>query len=128
MSGVPQGSRARGSSPSLTERQVTDADYQERVRGLSEIAHERGQSLAQLALAWALRHPAVTTALVGASSVHQLEQNLNTLKNLEFTDEELARIDEFARSEERRVGKECRSRWSRGQHVKKVYKSTVRER
>ena len=96
MSGVPQGSRARGSSPSLTERQVTDADYQERVRGLSEIAHERGQSLAQLALAWALRHPAVTTALVGASSVHQLEQNLNTLKNLEFTDEELARIDEFA--------------------------------
>src|SRR5699024_3355367 len=48
------------------------------------------------ALAWALRHPAVTTALVGASSVHQLEQNLNTLKNLEFTDEELARIDEFA--------------------------------
>jgi len=96
MSGVPQGSRAQGSSPSLTERQVKDADYQKRVRGLSAIAHERGQSLAQLALAWALRHPVVTTALVGASSVHQLEQNLNTLKNLEFTDEELERIDEFA--------------------------------
>lgn len=96
MSGVPQGSRAQGASPSLTERQVKDADYQARVRGLSEIAHERGQSLAQLALAWALRHPAVTTALVGASSVHQLEQNLGTLKNLEFDDEELDRIDEFA--------------------------------
>ena len=96
MSGVPQGSRAGGSSGSLSERQVKDPDYQARVRGLSEIAHQRGQSLAQLALAWALRHPQVATALVGASSVHQLEQNIQTLDNLSFTSEELARIDEFA--------------------------------
>ena len=65
LSGVPQSSRAAGSSPSLSERQVNDADYQERVRGLSQIAHDRGQSLAQLALAWALRHRQVSTVLVG---------------------------------------------------------------
>ena len=49
-----------------------------------------------MALAWALRHPQVSTALVGASSVHQLEQNIQTLHKLDFTDEELRRIDEFA--------------------------------
>lgn len=96
LSGVPQSSRAAGSSPSLSERQVNDADYQERVRGLSQIAHDRGQSLAQLALAWALRHRQVSTVLVGASSVSQLEQNIATLDDLEITDEELDRIDEFA--------------------------------
>ena len=96
LSGVPQSSRAAGSSGSLSQRQVEDPDYQARVRGLSAIAHERGQSLAQLALAWALRHPQVSTALVGASSVHQLEQNVGTLENLELTDEEIARLDEFA--------------------------------
>lgn len=96
MSGVPSSSRAAGSSSSLSERQVKDPDYQARVRGLSEIAHARGQSLAQLALAWALRHPQVSTALVGASSVHQLEQNIETLGALEFTAAELAAIDRFA--------------------------------
>ena len=96
LSGVPRSSRAGGPSGSLSERQVTDPDYQARVRGLSEIAHGRGQSLAQLALAWALRHPQVSTALVGASSVSQLEQNVATAQNLALTDEELARIDEFA--------------------------------
>lgn len=96
LSGVPQSSRAAGSSGSLSQRQVEDPDYQTRVRGLSAIAHERGQSLAQLALAWALRHPQVSTALVGASSVHQLEQNVGTLENLELTDEEITRLDELA--------------------------------
>lgn len=96
MSGVPQTSRAGSSSPSLSVKQVNDPKYQQRVRGLSEVAHDRGQSLAQMALAWALRHPQVSTALVGASSVHQLEQNIDTLKKLDFTDEELRRIDEFA--------------------------------
>ena len=96
LSGVPQSSRAAGSSSSLDERQVQDPDYQSRVRGLSQIAHDRGQSLAQLALAWALRHQQVSTLLVGASSVSQLEQNIATLENLEITDEELIRIDEFA--------------------------------
>ncbi|PZP14626.1 MAG: aldo/keto reductase [Brachybacterium faecium] len=96
MSGVPQTSRAGSSSPSLSVKQVNDPKYQQRVRGLSEIAHDRGQSLAQMALAWALRHPQVSTALVGASSVHQLEQNIDTLEKLDFTDEELRRIDEYA--------------------------------
>ena len=96
LSGVPQGSRAAGPSPFLSERQVQAAHNQERVSGLSRIAHDPGQSLAQLALAWALRHRQVSTLLVGASSVSQLEQNIGTLANLELTDDELARIEEFA--------------------------------
>lgn len=96
MSGIPQTSRASQSSGSLDPRVIAKPEYQERVRGLTEIAKERGQSLAQLALAWTLRHPQVTTNLVGASSINQLEQNIETIKNLSFTAEELARIDEFA--------------------------------
>jgi len=96
LTGVPQTSRASGSGGSLSERQATDSDYLERVRGLSAIAEERGLDLAQLALAWTLRHPQVSTALVGASSVQQLEQNVAAAENLELGDEELARIEEFA--------------------------------
>lgn len=96
MSEVPHGSRASGTGGSLTQRQVHDTDYQTRMRALTTIAHERGQSLAQLALAWVLRHEAVATALVGASSVRQLEQNIGATENLAFTPEELTRIDEFA--------------------------------
>lgn len=95
MSGVPQSSRA-SKSPSLDARIIDKPEYQSRVRGLTEIANARGQSLAQLALAWTLRRPEVTTNLVGASSVHQLEQNIEALKNLGFTSEELRAIDEFA--------------------------------
>ncbi|MDN5687531.1 MAG: aldo/keto reductase [Brachybacterium sp.] len=95
-SGVPTGSRASSTGGSLTSRQVHDDAYQECRHGLSEIAHGRGQSLAQLALAWTLRHPSVATALVGASTVRQLEQNILTVENLDFTREELARIDEYA--------------------------------
>jgi len=64
-----------------------------RVRALNEIAAGRGQSLAQLALAWVLRDPRMTTTLIGASSVAQLDANLDALGNLDFTDEELAAID-----------------------------------
>lgn len=64
-----------------------------KVRALEQIARERGQSLAGMALAWVLRFPAVTSALVGASSAAQLEENLKALRNLAFTPEELARID-----------------------------------
>jgi L-glyceraldehyde 3-phosphate reductase len=67
-----------------------------RVSGLATIAHERGQRMAQLAIAWALRNPVVTSVLLGASSVEQLDENLDSLNNLDFTDEELTRIDEFA--------------------------------
>ena len=96
LSGVPSGSRAGGSSGTLSERQVTAEDYLARARGLAQTAQERGQSLAQLALAWLLRSPQVTTELVGASSARQLEQNVAAAQNLSFSDEELARIDEFA--------------------------------
>ncbi len=63
------------------------------IRRLNEIAGERGQSLAQMALAWVLRDPRVTSVLIGASSVQQLEANVAALDNLTFLDEELAAID-----------------------------------
>jgi L-glyceraldehyde 3-phosphate reductase len=66
------------------------------VRALNEIAEGRGQSLAQLALAWTLRDPRVTSTLIGASSVAQLEENLAALDNLDFTPDELAEIDRYA--------------------------------
>ena len=63
---------------------------------MNEIATRRGQTLAQLALAWTLRDPRVTSALVGASSVEQLEANVASLDKLDFSDEELAEIDQYA--------------------------------
>ena len=93
--GVPAGSRAT-EGRFLTEDQATDQTYLERARGLQEIAASRGQSLAQMALSWVLRNPTVTTALVGASSVAQLEDSVAARENLEFADDELAAIDAFA--------------------------------
>jgi L-glyceraldehyde 3-phosphate reductase len=66
------------------------------VRALNEIAERRGQSLAQMAVAWVLRDERITSALIGASSVRQLDDNLDALGKLEFTDEELAEIDQNA--------------------------------
>jgi L-glyceraldehyde 3-phosphate reductase len=94
LDGIPEGSRAtRGStlSPSL----ITDETLA-KIRALNEIAQRRGQTLAQLAVAWTLRDPRVTSALVGASSVEQLEANMAALDDLDFTDEELAEIDRYA--------------------------------
>ena len=94
LNGIPDGSRAtRGStlSPDLLT-----AETLEKIRRLNDIAQARGQTLAQMALAWALRDPRVTSALVGASSVGQLEANIAALDDLEFTDEELAEIDRYA--------------------------------
>jgi L-glyceraldehyde 3-phosphate reductase len=67
-----------------------------KIRALNEIAARRGQSLAQMALAWSLRDPRMTSALVGASSVAQLEANVAALENLQFSDDELAEIDQYA--------------------------------
>jgi L-glyceraldehyde 3-phosphate reductase len=92
--GVPEGSRAaRGGSfnPAL----LTDANLAN-VRGLNEIAQRRGQTLAQMALAWTVRDPRVASALVGASSVAQLDDNLAALEHLAFEPAELAEIDRFA--------------------------------
>jgi L-glyceraldehyde 3-phosphate reductase len=92
--GVPEDSRVRRGE-AFDERLLSEENL-ERVRALNEIAQRRGQSLAQLAIAWALRDPRVSSALIGASSVEQLEQNVDALENLDFTTEELAEIDRYA--------------------------------
>jgi len=74
---------------------VTD-EVLDRLRGLAGIAEARGQSLAQLALAWVLRDPTVASTLIGASSVAQLDENLGALKNLDFTSDELDEISRYA--------------------------------
>jgi L-glyceraldehyde 3-phosphate reductase len=79
----------------LKETQI-DPTYLERANGLNEIAASRGQTLAQLALTWVLRQPTVTSALIGASSVKQLEQNYAALNAPKLTTDELRAIDEFA--------------------------------
>ncbi|MBT1001032.1 L-glyceraldehyde 3-phosphate reductase [Paenarthrobacter sp. DKR-5] len=98
LNGVPEDSRA-AAGKSLDTAQLSDENLR-RIRGLNEIARSRGQSLAQMAIAWILRPQGtgggVTSALVGASSVRQLEDTLAAVNNLEFSQEELHRIDEFA--------------------------------
>jgi L-glyceraldehyde 3-phosphate reductase len=94
LDGIPEGSRA-SQDKSLSTGLLSE-EALKRIRALNEIAQQRGQSLAQLALAWALRDPRVTTVLIGASSVGQLEQNLGALDSLSFTDDELRAIDEHA--------------------------------
>jgi L-glyceraldehyde 3-phosphate reductase len=94
LDGVPEGSRA-SQGKSLSADLLTE-EALDHVRALNDIAEKRGQSLAQLALAWALRDPRVTSVLVGASSVGQLEQNVGALQRLDFTDDELAAIDQHA--------------------------------
>ena len=94
LDGVPEGSRA-SQGKSLSSELLTD-EALARIRTLNEIAKGRGQSLAPRALAWALRDPRVTTVLIGASSVGQLEQNVAALDNLAFNDDELWAIDEHA--------------------------------
>ena len=98
LNGIPAGSRA-AQEKSLDENSITE-DKLDRVRGLHRIAEGRGQSLAQMAIAWILREQgkgsSVTSALVGASSVRQLEDTLSAINNLDFTAGELTAIDEFA--------------------------------
>jgi L-glyceraldehyde 3-phosphate reductase len=92
--GIPEGARASRSA-TLPRDLITD-EALEKIRALNEIASARGQSLAQMALAWALRDPRVTSALAGASSVEQLEANVAALERPDFTDAELAEIDRHA--------------------------------
>jgi L-glyceraldehyde 3-phosphate reductase len=89
--GIPEGSRATHSA--YFSREDISEERLGKVRALNEIAQRRGQSLAQMALAWTLRDDRVTSALPGASSVAQLEQNVAALENLAFSAEELAEID-----------------------------------
>jgi L-glyceraldehyde 3-phosphate reductase len=94
LGGIPAGSRA--SRPgSLSPDLLTDASLA-KIRALDELARGRGQTLAQMALAWTLRDPRMTSTLVGASSVEQLEESLAALQRLDFSDDELAEIDRYA--------------------------------
>ncbi|MEU1472774.1 aldo/keto reductase [Streptomyces sp. NPDC005761] len=99
--GIPEGSRAAGSSPFLSADSVTP-ELVDRLRDLNQLARERGQSLAQMALAWVLRGGRVTSAVVGASSVAQLENSVEAIRHLEFSDKELARIEKLLKGAKRR--------------------------
>ncbi|GAA2237981.1 L-glyceraldehyde 3-phosphate reductase [Streptomyces nogalater] len=92
LDGIPEDSRAASDSPFLNSDAVTE-DLVARLRALDELAKSRGQTLAQLALAWVLRGGRVTSALVGASSPRQIEDSVAAIGNLEFDAGELARID-----------------------------------
>jgi L-glyceraldehyde 3-phosphate reductase len=94
LDGVPEGSRA--SRPSSLSPDLLTAEALERIRALDELAGQRGQTLAQMALAWTLRDSRVTSALIGVSSVEQLETNVAALDRLDFDEEELAEIDRLA--------------------------------
>ena len=91
---MPADSRA-ATSRFLSPDRIS-AEYLERARALDAVAKERGQTLAQLALTWVLRQPLVASAIIGASSVAQLEQNVAALDAAPLTEEEIARIEPFA--------------------------------
>jgi L-glyceraldehyde 3-phosphate reductase len=95
LDGVPEDSRAARSDSTIAQDHLDEQTLQH-VRNLNEIAQERGQKLAQLALQWVLRDPRVTSAVIGASSVEQLDANLDALDGPPLTEDELARIDQDA--------------------------------
>ncbi len=92
LNGIPDYSRAADPSGFLQKEQVTP-ELVEKVKGLNEMAQQRNQTMAQMALAWALRDERVTSLIVGARNTNQLNDSLQSLENLNFSDEELARID-----------------------------------
>lgn len=94
LNGIPEGSRVTKAA-SMKEEFLTKENI-ERIQGLNSIAEKRGQSLAQMALAWTLRKPQITTLLLGASSPIQIKENVAALSNLSFSDDELKEIDKYA--------------------------------
>jgi L-glyceraldehyde 3-phosphate reductase len=94
LDGIPEGSRAAKPHGFLKPAHITDEKLAQ-VRKLNQIAQARSQTMAQLALAWILRHKGMTSALVGASRVEQIEDSVPTLNNLEFAEDELAAIDDI---------------------------------
>ena len=95
LNGIPENSRMAADG-SLRRDALTDAVL-ERIRGLNDIARQRGQTLAEMALAWLLRDTRVTSVVIGASSVAQIEDNLHALEHASFSDDELAKIDALSR-------------------------------
>jgi len=94
LAGIPADSRAGHDPRFLKPEHITD-DKLAKLRQLETLARARGQSLAQMSLAWVLRHPAITSALIGASKVSQIEENLGALRNLAFSADELTTIDKI---------------------------------
>lgn len=95
LNGIPEDSRAKTSGHFKTREFLTKENL-ERIQGLNRIAQKRGQSLAQMALAWCLRRKEITSVLIGASSPKQIQENAAALDNLGFSDSELKEIDSFA--------------------------------
>lgn len=95
LGGIPAGSRMRKDS-SLDEELLTEQNIKN-IKALNEIAKARGQSLAQMAIAWALRDTRVASVLIGASTPEQVVENVNSIKNLAFSDQEIERIDQYAK-------------------------------
>jgi L-glyceraldehyde 3-phosphate reductase len=95
LNGVPESSRAAAAEGSLQQSMLTEENLN-RVRALNEIARRRGQSLAQMAIAWVLRDQRVTSALIGARNVQQLDNSLDAVNGLDFAQDELNAIDRFA--------------------------------
>jgi L-glyceraldehyde 3-phosphate reductase len=96
LNGIPEGSRAT-KSPFLTPAQVEES--LPKIKALNDLAQKRGQTLTEMALAWNLRLPEITSVLIGASRISQIEDALNSLKNLDFSSEELAKIDSILKGE-----------------------------
>ena len=94
LEGIPAESRAAKSGVFLRPEQITEQKLA-KVRALNQVAVERGQSLAQMALAWVLRHPAMTSVLIGASKAQQIEDCAAAVNNLAFSQEELQRIEQI---------------------------------
>jgi L-glyceraldehyde 3-phosphate reductase len=98
LNGIPEGSRASKPYGFLKSSQITP-EVITKIEKLNKLALNRGQSLAQMAIAWVLRLPEITSALIGASSVAQLQNNIAALKNLSFSDTELQKIDEILKTD-----------------------------
>jgi L-glyceraldehyde 3-phosphate reductase len=107
LKGVPENSRAKAEGSSLLKGFLSDENLK-RVRALNEIASSRGQTLAQMAIAWVLRDQRVTSALIGARNVEQLDDSLDAAKKLHFTDAELKEIDSHAQEGEIDLWKDAR--------------------
>ncbi len=111
LKGVPKDSRAKAQDSSLLKQFLSEANLK-RVRALNDIAASRGQTLAQMAIAWVLRDKRVTSALIGARNVEQLDDSLDALKNLKFTAAELKEIDRYAKDGELDLWQEARETMS----------------
>ena len=95
LNGIPADSRVKTSGIFLNESALTD-ERLEQIRALNDIAAQRGQTLAEMALSWILRDDAITSVLIGASKAEQIIDNIGALKNISFTDEELSLIDKIS--------------------------------